>query len=928
MSDSLDPSKLKVAELRAELQARGLDSKGNKPVLVERLREALEQANDEEETDAGDFELEPDHDEQEDEEEEDPDAPDPDSAHENEPVLELEPDREFEHEAEHDEPALELEPEGDLDAESEPEPEPEAEPEPEPEHHSEPESRAKSASPPREDEPSQKRMSSYSSPHRDDESSEEKDFDSSHRQHSRDKATAKDEDVAVKEEVEDEYYKMGYEDAPMQDMSEVKEELGNGYDGSMKSEEIDIKEELMEPKQEPSDTEDRRGEKRRAHSRSRSPDSKKQRPEVEEVRVEDEPDYDKSAVLLDWYNSDLSLLINKEDFLSAQPLTTQGFGYVWHGVRATYGFTRGRIFYEVKVLDCLPVPHLEEDEQHPHVVRVGWSIDEAGLTLGEDPFSYGYGGTGKASTNLKFKDYGKTFGKGDIVGCYLDLEAEPIVMSFTVNGENQGMAYEISRSTLGERALFPHIVTKNCSFKVNFGAEDPWYTPLTRYTYVGHISLQDRVLGGQGPATREEAEVIMMVGLPACGKTVWVEKYCKENPEKKYYVLGTNFLIDKMKVNGLPRKRNYSGRWDVLIERCTKCLNKLLEMSYKRRRNFIIDQTNVYPSAQRRKMKGFAGFYRRAVVICPTDENLKKRTEKREKEEGKDVPDKAVLEMKANFKLPDEGELFDAVEFMELQREEASKLVSQYNKEGESAGFGQKKGFRGGFHDRRGGFMENRGGYGNRGSSNFRGGWDRDRRGGYTDRRDRGGWNRDRDSRDYNRSYGNRGGYNRDNRSGGRELQRGYSKDRSGRSGGYYNDWSRSSSYENKTSSSSSSSNQWPSHQGMQSNQGYGYSNYSNQGWGSGQQAGSYSTGGYGQSYSGNWNQQYYQQQYWNQNYGSYGSQQSYGSGQQSYGSQSGTSGPSNSSWSQQGSGSWGSAGTGNQGWGSYGSSYQSGPRR
>ncbi|XP_064092994.1 uncharacterized protein LOC135205785 isoform X1 [Macrobrachium nipponense] len=294
MGDSLDPSKLKVAELRAELQARGLDTKGNKPVLVERLKEALEQANDEEEADAGDFELEPDHDEQDEEEdEEDPDAPDPDSAHENEPILELEPEREFEHEAEHDEPPLELEPEGDLDAESEPEPEPE------PEHRSEPESRAKSTSPPREDEPSQKGTSSYSSPHKDDDSSEEKDFDSSHRQHSRDNTTAKGDDIAVKEEV-DEYYKTGYEDAPMQDMS-VKEELGNGYEGSMKIEEIDVKEELLEPKQELSDTEDRRGEKRRAHSRSRSPDSKKQRPEVEEVRVEDEPEFDKSAVLLDWW---------------------------------------------------------------------------------------------------------------------------------------------------------------------------------------------------------------------------------------------------------------------------------------------------------------------------------------------------------------------------------------------------------------------------------------------------------------------------------------------------------------------------------------------------------------------------------------------------------------------------------------------------
>lgn len=42
MSSILDPAKLKVVELRSELTARGLDSKGNKPALVKRLKEALE----------------------------------------------------------------------------------------------------------------------------------------------------------------------------------------------------------------------------------------------------------------------------------------------------------------------------------------------------------------------------------------------------------------------------------------------------------------------------------------------------------------------------------------------------------------------------------------------------------------------------------------------------------------------------------------------------------------------------------------------------------------------------------------------------------------------------------------------------------------------------------------------------------------------
>ena len=43
----------------------------------------------------------------------------------------------------------------------------------------------------------------------------------------------------------------------------------------------------------------------------------------------------------------------------------------------------------------------------------------------------------------------------------------------------------------------------------------------------------------------------MMVGLPACGKTTWAEKQLKVVPEAKYNILGTNSIIDKMKVTCL-----------------------------------------------------------------------------------------------------------------------------------------------------------------------------------------------------------------------------------------------------------------------------------------------------------------------------------------------------------------------------------------
>jgi len=47
------------------------------------------------------------------------------------------------------------------------------------------------------------------------------------------------------------------------------------------------------------------------------------------VVVEDEPEIDESLFCLDWYNSDLSLKIDKATLMSAEPLYKDGWGYVW-----------------------------------------------------------------------------------------------------------------------------------------------------------------------------------------------------------------------------------------------------------------------------------------------------------------------------------------------------------------------------------------------------------------------------------------------------------------------------------------------------------------------------------------------------------------------------------------------------------------------
>ncbi|CAH8658212.1 unnamed protein product [Heterobilharzia americana] len=167
-----------------------------------------------------------------------------------------------------------------------------------------------------------------------------------------------------------------------------------------------------------------------------------------------------------------------------------------------------------------------------------------------------------------------------------------------------------------------------------------------------------------------------MVGLPGAGKTYFAERYIAEHREKQYNVLGTNLILDKMKVM-------------ALLVNATKCLNTLIGVACMRRRNYILDQTNVYPSAQRRKMRPFEGFKRKAIVIVPTDEEFRRRIAQREKEEGKEVPETAVLEMKANFGIPrpvseDPSSVFDEVIFIELGLDDAKTLVTQYNQEGQA----------------------------------------------------------------------------------------------------------------------------------------------------------------------------------------------------------------------------------------------------
>lgn len=139
----------------------------------------------------------------------------------------------------------------------------------------------------------------------------------------------------------------------------------------------------------------------------------------------------------------------------------------WTGARATHGANSGRWYYEATVCSA-------------GICRVGYSTMAAHHELGRDAHGFGFGGTGMKSFQNAFEKYGETYGKGDVIGCYLELLPSGGSISYSKNGKDLGTAFTLPAALAGT-VFFPALVLKGAGVRLNFGATPFKYLKSQEY---------------------------------------------------------------------------------------------------------------------------------------------------------------------------------------------------------------------------------------------------------------------------------------------------------------------------------------------------------------------------------------------------------------------------------------------------------------
>ncbi|KAI0981416.1 hypothetical protein GJ496_010727 [Pomphorhynchus laevis] len=422
------------------------------------------------------------------------------------------------------------------------------------------------------------------------------------------------------------------------------------------------------------------------HSKSRSPPPRRRRSVSPECVVPDVHKYesvDVSRMYLNNYTADLNLILS-DDCLSTQINSDADLSSLYACVTGSHYIPLPndiKVGFTVK-LNTSPSSELLSNDFE---CQIGWTLDESNNhhCLGEQQLysnSFIYSSDGKKCNKSVFEDYFESFTNEDTITALANFADGLLTLQFAKNGKlSEEMAYTIAEDKLevSSPKLCPYIAVRNCMFEVNFGQATG--EMVDEYQWIDMCELKQRCAFSTD--SKSDYEVVLMVGLPAAGKSFQTAKMIGENSDKHYYVISYENVQNRFKMakqqSLVAKKDNVTLSHDQR-DRAFNCFKRMVEEAPKRPRNYIIDNCNITREMRRKMLGPFKGFHRKAVIVVPEDSVYQQRLS--QSECGKQV----VLDMKSAMSLPGMDDV-DEIYFAELDDDDARQLIEKYNKEGYSS---------------------------------------------------------------------------------------------------------------------------------------------------------------------------------------------------------------------------------------------------
>ncbi|KAH0489094.1 MAG: hypothetical protein KVP17_000440 [Porospora cf. gigantea B] len=251
-------------------------------------------------------------------------------------------------------------------------------------------------------------------------------------------------------------------------------------------------------------------------------------------------------------------------------------------------------------------------------------------------------------------------------------------VSFLLNGKLLGDAFSLPEG-VRTSGFLPHVCLRNARLELNTKQQSSFHEIVQPQTiFIGdapaHKSVENSV---ERPASLSDCECICMVGLPAAGKSSWVERHCARSKGRNFAVLSVRGMVSRMRTD--PSVPSAASDWSAARSLFEKSV-ALLCAGWPRPRHSIIDDCNTDSAGRNRLLKRLQvmGLVQ-AIVVMPEDCEYKARRAQAEAADGC-VTEQELVRLQSYLTMPEKGPMCADVHWAELGESACTDLAREYRR--------------------------------------------------------------------------------------------------------------------------------------------------------------------------------------------------------------------------------------------------------